>query len=879
MVDRICDIPSDLVDLTVINRGQKIINGLKNFKFPPEYGLFAAVFTGFRSIRLAAEWISSHLNDPLFTEDLEVDFHVLLSLGEKFEADFSSFLSAARAALGWDHISDHRTQIPLLHLRVKPRDALHLESIFMKSFGLLAPSSLTNAEPLEFLVDIGTSVVCKFSDSKVYAVLLKLCETFLENLKKAEINVCVISSPNEWNNPLILVNSINSIEKNLVLIQLKEMYLSDHYTINELNQPVNHQLKFCLYSHDPRLKDSSCEVYEMLTDVEFHSSSPPINSPITNDNHKNGDKKSPTCNAKLTDSPNVNNNNNNQSQCDLYSNQIPASMYHSPGYRGRLLEHYVGDYILLIDSISLNERLGCPLGINLCTGESGLFNISAGRRIPQCQTWTLHCSVPLNLTSSVNMNNNHQHHHHHHNGKTYNEELKKRISQNSCLIVKNTTCNTTCNTNNNTSCPTIRSPCLSTSSTDHSLNFFSSASSSSSSSSTSTSSTSTSSSLSTDPEKSKSNVPKTIANNNNNNSNNNTSHTDEHISENSYYYANGKTTTSCQNELHLLSPLNNTNDEFNEPHSKSMHTNHYRRLGKYTTTHHHNSNKSRQMYVMRHAERVDISFGHGWITQCFDQKGVYRRFNLNLPPWLPSRTDCFEYILDSPITQIGLFVSAETGRALADAGVYFTACYSSPAFRCVQTACELLRAMGRSDLPIRIEPHLFEWYGWYVGVGGGGGGSVGGGGNVNCLPKMMSVQQLKLAGYNVDVNYKPLSAFNDHDKYESIQGYCDRTAVLIKRLLNVHKSKDTCLLIVAHASSLDACTRHLVCHGFRHSLSNEEFQHRTSIVPYCGLLLAQENRRWNLIDPPIPNSCSYARNSDFDWKQLLGPALCNFKLR
>ncbi|VDQ15025.1 unnamed protein product [Trichobilharzia regenti] len=74
---------------------------------------------------------------------------------------------------------------------------------------------------------------------------------------------------------------------------------------------------------------------------------------------------------------------------------------------------------------------------------------------------------------------------------------------------------------------------------------------------------------------------------------------------------------------------------------------------------------------------------------------VYRRYNLNLPPWLPSRSDCLEYILDSPITQVGLFVSAETGRALADAGVQFTACYCSPAFRCVQTACELLRAMGR----------------------------------------------------------------------------------------------------------------------------------------------------------------------------------------
>lgn len=89
---------------------------------------------------------------------------------------------------------------------------------------------------------------------------------------------------------------------------------------------------------------------------------------------------------------------------------------------------------------------------------------------------------------------------------------------------------------------------------------------------------------------------------------------------------------------------------------------------------------------------------------------------------------------------------------------------------------------------------------------------------------------------------------------------------------------DTCLLIVGHASSLDTCTRQLVNHSFINSISADEFQHRTSIVPYCGLLLAQENRRWNLVEPPIPNACSYTRNTDYDWRQLLGSTLCNFKI-
>ncbi|CAH8519421.1 unnamed protein product [Schistosoma intercalatum] len=818
MADGIRDSPPGHLDLSVINRGQKIIDELKNSDFPSKYALYAAVLTGFRSVRLAAEWISSRLNDPLFVKDFEVDFHVLLSLGGNFESDVSSFLSAARVALGWDYVCDHRAQIPLLHLRVKPHDALYLKSVFVKSFGLSIPLLVTDEKPLEFLVNTDTSVVCKFSDSKIYTLLQKLSETFLENLKKADVNVCVVSNPGKLNYPFTLVSGINNAEKNSILIQLIEMHLSNHYIINEFDQSVNNQLKFCLYSHDPRLRDPSYEVFEMLTDVEFYPFSPLISSHITNDCNKSGDQKSSTfiaCDTKLTDS-----SNDNQSQCDVSLNQVPACVINSPGCRERFLEHYVGDYILLFDSVSLTERQGCPVGINLCTGESGLFNISAGRRIPQSQTWTLHCSVPLNFTSSAKSCFK-QHCPTSTNNVNYSEEFKKLTSQNSSVIAKNT--NSTC---------LVLSPCLSNSS-EYSSSFFSSSSSSSSS----------------DPVKSKSSVQTSITTDNNNNNN-----TDKHISDNrcDSYFTSGANST-CQNEFQLS--LNN--DELNEANSK--YTNNYQ-----STVKRHTHNKSRQIYVMRHAERVDISFGHGWITQCFNHKGVYRRFNLNLPPWLPTRADCLEYILDSPITQIGLFVSAETGRALADAGVYFTACYCSPAFRCVQTACELLRAMGRSDLSIRIEPHLFEWYGWYVG---------------GCIPKMMTVHQLKQAGYNVDTNYTPLSSYNDNDKYESIQGYCDRTAVLIKRILNVHKSKDTCLLIVAHASSLDTCTRHLVCHKFRNNLSSDEFHHRTSIVPYCGLLLAQENRRWNLINPPIPNSCSYTRNIDFDWKQLLGPSLCNFKLR
>ncbi|KAH8874893.1 Ubiquitin-associated and SH3 domain-containing protein A, partial [Schistosoma japonicum] len=676
MTTKIYDLPPNLLDLSVINKGQKIINGLKNSKFPTDYA------------------ISSRLNDPLFTKDFDVDFHVYLSLGSRCESDIMSFLSAARVAVGWSYVCDHPAQIPLLHLRVKPYDALHFVSIFVKSFDLPETFSLASGEMLEFSVNVGASVVCGFSNSKIYTLLQKLANTFLENLAKAGINVFVISNPNTINYSVTLVSSVNCAEKSSILVQLKEMHLSDHYIISGLNQSVNPQLKFCLYSHDPRLRDSSCEVFEMLTDMEPDSSSSLISSHITNDCNKIGHQKSPAS-FVVHDKNSVDSCNNSQSRCDMYSNQPSACVTNSPGSQARLLEHYVGDYVLLIDSVSLNERLGCPLGINLCTGESGLFHMSAGRRVPQSQTWTLHCSVPLNLTSRNNAN--------------YSEEFKKQISQNSSLIAKNIS----------SSCPLLSS-CLSTSS-EHSSASFSSSSSSS------------------DPEKSKLSVQSTLATiNNDSNVYNNT---DKHILDNqcnSYFTT--YVTTSCQSEFQLTMNNMNNDDELNKSNCKvnNKFTNYQRTIKR------RSHNKSRQMYVMRHAERVDISFGHGWITQCFDHK----------------------------------------------------------------------------DLSIRIEPHLFEWYGWYVG---------------GCIPKMMTIDQLKLAGYNVDTNYTPLSSYNDYDKHESIQGYFDRTAVLIKRILNVHKSK-------AHASSLDTCTRHLVYHGFRNHLSIDEFQHRTSIVPYCGFLLAQENR-------------------------------------
>ena len=141
--------------------------------------------------------------------------------------------------------------------------------------------------------------------------------------------------------------------------------------------------------------------------------------------------------------------------------------------------------------------------------------------------------------------------------------------------------------------------------------------------------------------------------------------------------------------------------------------------------------RRRQVFVARHGERVDFTFGANWIPVCFDETGAYDcGKDLNLPPVLPKRSPG-GFLFDSPLTRVGRFQARLLGQKLGSEGVTFRHAYASPALRCVETCHEILIGLGLQDeLKINLEPGLFEWLAWHQ----------------KNMPTWMSPQDLKEAG-------------------------------------------------------------------------------------------------------------------------------------
>lgn len=176
----------------------------------------------------------------------------------------------------------------------------------------------------------------------------------------------------------------------------------------------------------------------------------------------------------------------------------------------------------------------------------------------------------------------------------------------------------------------------------------------------------------------------------------------------------------------------------------------------------------RRLFVMRHGERADFTFGE-WCKICFDKDGRYSRADLNLQASVPSRADMpLTFVKDCPLTRIGEFQAQLVGEGFAATHTPVHHVYVSPSLRCVMTASRVLAAMNLADkLPLKLEPGLFEWLAWYP----------------EGAPHFMTNEELTAAGFNIDVAYRPVMPAVRLSTDEMCEQYYNRSNVVTSSIL------------------------------------------------------------------------------------------------
>ncbi|KAL7669362.1 hypothetical protein ACOME3_010022 [Neoechinorhynchus agilis] len=258
-----------------------------------------------------------------------------------------------------------------------------------------------------------------------------------------------------------------------------------------------------------------------------------------------------------------------------------------------------------------------------------------------------------------------------------------------------------------------------------------------------------------------------------------------------------------------------------------------------------------KIFIVRHGERVDSTFGINWIDAVFDKDGHYRRLNLNLPRKIPVRKSVRDFLFDPPLTELGLIQSKIIGEELLNSGSKIDSCYSSPALRCVQTASMILEGFQRKDINIRIEPCLFEFLKWHP-----------------VMPMsnpFMSIEELKRNGYNVDIAYRPVYPLESLRKDEDESMFYTRSHAVMLQIIRNHEPRKNHILIVGHAPTLEVTTRQLL--GSAPRIKDLKLLVRQ--IPYLSLqtIERQQDNQWKLKKPPIP-PLKHCALEPFDWKHI-----------
>uniref|UniRef100_A0A7N8YNW2 Ubiquitin associated and SH3 domain containing Ba n=1 Tax=Mastacembelus armatus TaxID=205130 RepID=A0A7N8YNW2_9TELE len=269
-----------------------------------------------------------------------------------------------------------------------------------------------------------------------------------------------------------------------------------------------------------------------------------------------------------------------------------------------------------------------------------------------------------------------------------------------------------------------------------------------------------------------------------------------------------------------------------------------------------------RLFVCRHGERMDVVFGKHWLTQCFDPKGRYIRSNLNMPATLPARTGGHrDYDKDCPLTVFGSTQARLVGEALLESHETIDFVYCSPSLRCIQTAQHILQGFQQEGkTKIRVEPGLFEWTKWVSGT---------------CLyAPTLTLWNLYSSVYHFAIYYNfclvhrphiPMSKLAVSESYDT---YISRSFQVTREILAECKNLGNTVLIVAHASSLEACTRQI--QGLRPQ-NAKDFVQVVRKIPYLGFCACEELGEtgvWQLVDPPIL-PLTHGPNHSFNWREML----------
>lgn len=254
-----------------------------------------------------------------------------------------------------------------------------------------------------------------------------------------------------------------------------------------------------------------------------------------------------------------------------------------------------------------------------------------------------------------------------------------------------------------------------------------------------------------------------------------------------------------------------------------------------------------RVIVCRHAERIDQSLGQDWYDKVFGgvpSAPIQAYKHPALPYRLPPRPNTLLYIFDPPITRTGEQQSFNKGRDLLRTGATVDYCYSSPASRSIVTANAILKGMNRSQVPLRLEPYLFEPMNWNSALL-----------LIDKMNPFMSTTDWRSAGYNIDQRYKRLNNYLNLHETETDYYYRSRDFFdyivhhhgrMLPTVLPGHAPRRrTTILLVGHASS----TEMFSTIALRQAFDAKIFGEQCAKVPYLHTAVLERDaitRIWYL---------------------------------